>query len=70
MPEDKAHWVCSNCGDVGQEAIVIHAFNNGKVVDIIDILCKKSGCAGDMKLVGTNEQINAWWDADYEKVEL
>jgi len=70
MSEGKAHWVCSVCGDIGDNVLIIHTFNGqGKVVDIIDVMCKGSKCAGDVKIVGTKEQIDEWWKADYEKVE-
>lgn len=68
MDSTKAFWRCESCGYEGDNALIVPATWNGEVVDIIDVMCPAKNCfSGKIKLVGTKEQVNEWWDAYYKR---
>lgn len=68
MSSMKAFWRCERCGYEGQGALIVPATWNGEIVDIIDIMCPMSGCcSSNIKLVGTPEQVNEWWNDYYAR---
>lgn len=58
-------WKCYKCPWLGDEPLICTGECDGKVVDIIDIMCPK--CNGKVRLGGSVEEISKWWDDWYEK---